>query len=105
MKKFLIPLIASAALISCQSDEASPAAEKENTPSEPSAGQEADDPKNTGSYIGLTIEAAQERADKASIPNRIIEVDGEPRPATRDYRPERLNFSVKDGKVIQAVNG
>lgn len=105
MKRTLIPLITSAALVSCQSDEIETPAAGEENPAAPAAEEQAHDPKDKADYIGLTLEAAQERAEKASIPHRVIEVDGQSRPVTKDYRPERLNFSVKDGKVIQATNG
>jgi hypothetical protein len=35
----------------------------------------------------------------------VVVLDGEPRPATMDYRPERLNFKVKDGLVTAVTNG
>ena len=38
-------------------------------------------------------------------PHRVIEMDGEPRPVTKDFRPERLNFKVEAGVVIAVTKG
>lgn len=65
----------------------------------------AADPEKPDSYIGLDEKAAGDRADKANIKWRVTEVDGQPRPATMDYRPDRLNFAIKDGKVIRVTQG
>ncbi|MEM1085315.1 MAG: hypothetical protein AAGI48_14480 [Verrucomicrobiota bacterium] len=56
-------------------------------------------------FIGLELAAAQKLADKHSLKHRVIMVDGEPRPTTRDHRPERLNFTVVDGKVTEVSKG
>jgi len=63
------------------------------------------DPKNPANYIGLDEKAAGAMADKAGVKWRVIEVDGESRPVTMDHRPDRLNFAIKDGKVIRVTLG
>jgi hypothetical protein len=63
------------------------------------------DPKNPASYVGLEEKAAGAMADKAGVTWRIVEVDGESRPVTMDHRPDRLNFAIKDGKVIRVTQG
>jgi hypothetical protein len=35
----------------------------------------------------------------------VIEIDGNPQGVTADYRPERLNFSIKNGKIIRVTKG
>ena len=55
--------------------------------------------------IGLPLQQVQAACDAAKVPHRVVERDGEPLPATMDYRPERLNFKVKDGKVTAVNNG
>jgi hypothetical protein len=57
------------------------------------------------SFTGLTLEVAVERAEKADLPHRIIKKDGEDLPVTRDYRPERLNFTLEKGIVTHVTNG
>jgi hypothetical protein len=63
------------------------------------------DPKKPDSYVGLDEKAAAAMADKAGVKWRVIEVDGESRPVTMDHRPDRLNFAIKDGKVIRVTLG
>ena len=65
----------------------------------------AQDPSKPASYLGLDEAAAGQMADKAGLKWRIIEVDGESRPVTMDYQPERLNFAIKGGKVIRVTQG
>lgn len=50
-------------------------------------------------YIGLTEQAALDKAQAENKPARVVERDGESLAVTMDYVPGRLNLSVKDGKV------
>jgi len=98
MTKFYIPLIflSSWLLFSCgssspsQSDDPIPE-ELENTSDEV--------------YIGMTIEDATELADARDIPNRVVNIDGEPQIVTADYLPERLNFTIANGIVTSVERG
>lgn len=56
-------------------------------------------------FVGLTLEDATQLADHNKLTFRVVEIDGKPRPATLDMQPERLNFSLKDGKVIAVTKG
>jgi hypothetical protein len=60
---------------------------------------------NEKSFIGLTLKEAQELAQSNKLPSRVIEIDGNPQGVTADYRPERLNFSIKNGKIIRVNKG
>jgi hypothetical protein len=57
------------------------------------------------SFVGLTLEAASAKAEKADLPHRVVKKDGEDLPVTRDYRPERLNFTLEKGVVTHVTNG
>jgi len=57
------------------------------------------------SFVGLELKVAQEKADKADLPHRVVREDGKDFPVTRDYRPERLNFTVEKGIVTKVNNG
>ncbi len=85
-------------LAACQQRESKPAPE---SPPEPATA----DPADVGSYLGMTVEEAGARADKAGIRWRIIEEDGQGRPVTKDHRPDRLNFAVAAGKIIRVTKG
>ncbi len=51
-------------------------------------------------YEGLTVEEAQALAEEHGKEFRVVEEDGEPLPATMDYRPGRINAIVEDGVVV-----
>jgi hypothetical protein len=57
------------------------------------------------SFVGMTLEAAEAKAKGADLPCRVVRKDGEDLPVTRDYRPERLNFTVEKGVVTKVTNG
>ena len=56
-------------------------------------------------FVGLTHEVAQKLADQHKIRHRVVMLDGKSLPVTRDYRPERLNFTVNKGMVTKVTNG
>jgi hypothetical protein len=101
--KNLLPLLTFACVLSCQTNgdevrggDARPA---------PPAPDTLIDVINTKSMIGQPLEKVQAACDAAEVPHRVIEVDGESRMVTRDFRPERLNFKVKGGVVAEVTKG
>lgn len=102
--KTSLPLITLFALISCQIEG--------KVPEKPSNGKIAS-PSDDGakedfapqSLVGMTLEKAQKACDERDLPHRVVEIDGEPQIVTRDFRPERINFAVKEGKVIAVTMG
>lgn len=83
-----------------------PAAPPEATPAmTPPPSAPEPDATQPETLVGVDVKKAGEAADRADIRWRIVEEDGKPRPATMDYRPDRLNFIVKDGKVIRVNKG
>ncbi len=57
------------------------------------------------SWLGLTIEEGKKRALQAGRPCRVVWQDGEEFLATMDYSEQRLNFRVKDGRIIAVDPG
>lgn len=55
--------------------------------------------------VGQQLEQVQAACVAAEVTHRVIEMDGEPRPVTKDFRPERLNFKVEAGVVIAVTKG
>jgi hypothetical protein len=51
-------------------------------------------------YVGLSLEDAIVQADADNVLFRVTEQDGEPLPATMDYRPGRINATVIGGVVV-----
>lgn len=56
--------------------------------------------ESTETYTGLTVEEAQELAGENGVMFRVVMEDGEMRPATKDYRPGRINATVENGEVV-----
>lgn len=55
--------------------------------------------------FGMTVKQADKAAAEAGYITRVISVDGTPKAATMDYRPDRLNLTVVDGRVTQVTVG
>ena len=90
--------------VSCQPKKAGPAA-AETPATETPAAESKPDATKPETLIGLTLGAAQTAAGAAGLPHRVIEIDGQPQPATRDFIAERLNFAIRDGIVTAVTKG
>lgn len=107
------------AFSSCGPDEGPTSPPKsEPTPEKPAAGKpkeqkptpekpmkNAPDPESDQAYVGLPLKEAEAMAEKSGLRHRVTMLDGQPRPATRDYRPDRLNFEVESGRVVKVSRG
>lgn len=51
-------------------------------------------------YIGLTVVAAEARAQDLNEPFRVVKIDGILQPTTKDLREGRINAVVESGVVI-----
>ena len=83
-----------------------PEVENEATPEEPPAeeGQKADE-QSDDDFVGLVLEEAEALAKERKLVSRVVSVDGEGRPATADYRPDRVSFDIEKGKVTKVTRG
>lgn len=57
------------------------------------------------SLVGMSKKQAKAAAAKAGYTIRVVSVDGDNRPVTTDYRPDRLNLKIVDGKVTEVTSG
>ena len=57
------------------------------------------------SVVGMSEDDAVKAIRDAGYTSRVVERDGEKFPVTMDLQPERINLTVKDGKVTQATVG
>lgn len=51
-------------------------------------------------YVGVSPAEAEARATANGVSFRVIMEDGQPLPATMDYRPGRINATVENGIVV-----
>ncbi|MDF1826051.1 MAG: hypothetical protein P1U68_15505 [Verrucomicrobiales bacterium] len=90
--RLTLALATSLFLISCQTD--SP----ESDP--PVAQAETDD-----DFVGISLSDGEKLALKRDLLYRITMLDGKPQAATRDYRENRVNFAVENGKIVGVSRG
>lgn len=57
------------------------------------------------SLVGKSVAKARKAAGDEGYEWRVVSVDGEGRPVTMDYRPDRLNATVEDGRVVEVTVG
>ncbi len=55
--------------------------------------------------VGMKLARARTAAQDEGYAFRVVSVDGESRPVTMDYRPDRLNATVVDGRVTEVTVG
>ncbi|MDF1737825.1 MAG: hypothetical protein P1U86_01600 [Verrucomicrobiales bacterium] len=97
MKRFLVCLFVVCSLSGCQ--EKAPKDGPVEVPPAPSLeGKDSD-------FVGLTVEAGEALAKKRGLSHRIVARDGEHFPATTDYRPDRLSFSVVNNRITKVTRG
>jgi hypothetical protein len=101
MKKFPI-LLAPLCFAACQPKQDPEPPPQVESPAETPQSGEIPTPS---SFIGLTEGEAAAKATKADLPHRVVQRDGQSLPVTRDYRPERLNFTIENDKVTAVTNG
>lgn len=56
-------------------------------------------------FLGEDKEDVIELLSNMDLEWRIIEEDNKPYIVTRDYKPERLNFTIKDNVIIEISYG
>lgn len=60
---------------------------------------------NIQAFIGLTEQSAKQLAEDSELGWRITNRDGKPLIITKDFYPERLNFIVSKGQIIDCRTG
>lgn len=65
----------------------------------PKAGESDND------FLGLSQEAGEKLADRRKFAHRVVAIDGESRPVTMDYREDRVNFEIEEGKIVKVTRG
>ena len=60
---------------------------------------------NDSDYIGLSLAAAETLAQDRDLQSRIVMTDGVSHMVTMDFRVDRVNFTIRDGKVEEVTRG
>lgn len=60
---------------------------------------------NMRPYLGKKEADAGRAAERRGLKWRVVERDGEAFMITKDYRLDRVNFKVRNGKVFEAYRG
>lgn len=55
--------------------------------------------------VGKTVKKARAAAEAEGYEFRVVSVDGQSKPVTMDYNPQRLNATVVDGVVTEVTVG
>lgn len=56
-------------------------------------------------FVGLPEKDGAALAEKRGLRHRVVSVDGQLRPTTRDYRKDRVNFELEGGKIVKVSRG
>ncbi len=72
---------------------------------DPQASEAATTKEFADELVSKSEEEAQEATEQAGYTFRVIEREGEPLPATTDYRTDRINVVIEDGDITSATVG
>ncbi len=89
-------------IASCRDSGTAPVSRGGETPAVP---KKSGDVPSDSAFIGLTEKEGADRAEAEGLHHRVISVDGQPRPATKDYRPDRINFEIVKGRIASVTRG
>lgn len=67
--------------------------------------EKGESPGSDSDFVGLTEAEGEALAKERKLAHRVVMVDGEHRPATRDYRPDRVNFELEKGRIVRTSRG
>ncbi len=75
------------------------------TDAPPPAGKKNEAVESDQDFVGLTQDEGETLAKKRKLTSRLVFVDGKWLPATKDYRPNRINFEVENGRIVRTSRG
>ena len=56
-------------------------------------------------FVKLPEKEGAALAEKRGLRHRVVSVDGQMRPTTRDYRKDRVNFELEGGTIVKVSRG
>lgn len=63
------------------------------------------DPADDQDFVGGGLAVAEALAAQRSLRLRVICIDGQYLPATRDYRTDRVNCTLESGLIVKVNRG
>lgn len=91
--------------VSCR-DEGTPAADSgASLPEKPAMPGKGESPGSDEAFLGLTEAEGAKVAEGRGLKHRTVSIDGRLLPATRDYRPDRVNFEIEEGRIARVSRG
>jgi hypothetical protein len=102
---FTLLLFASLALFPTACREEENQAGSSPAPEAPPVVEKGENAASDQAFIGRTADAAAALAKEQGLLSRVVSVDGQLRPTTKDYRPNRVNFEIEQGKVVKVSRG
>lgn len=102
--KVALSLITLSLTVSCQTQGKVPAKEKTEQDQHALEKPESED-LDPQTLVGALLEDAQKTCEALNQPHRVIKIDGRSQMITRDFRPDRLNFTVEKGIVTGVTKG
>lgn len=102
---FTLLLLASLALLPTACREKETLAGGGPAPEAPPVIEKGENAPSDEAFIGRTADAASALAKEQGLLSRVVSVDGQLRPTTKDYRPNRVNFEIEKGKVVKVSRG
>jgi hypothetical protein len=100
MRIRFLPFLVIAFFMSSCRDEMKPGTSAPEPLVEKGAAQEKD-----ADFVGLPEKEGAALAEERGLKHRIVSVDGQLRPTTRDYRTDRVNFELEGGKIVKISRG
>lgn len=97
----LLPL----ASASCRDEDAPVANSGEPAPESPGHPAKGESPESDKAFLGLTEAAGADLAKRRGLKHRTVSIDGRLLPTTRDYRRDRVNFEIEEGRIAKVSRG
>ena len=105
-KHVILPLVCSAAIVVALTTGCQQGGEiEESTDPSSSESDPLSESNGEARFLGMEWKKAEALAKELGHSSRVTKIDGEPKPVTMDYRPERLNFEIEGGEVVKVTRG
>jgi hypothetical protein len=78
---------------------------EQSTPPVAGESMKSTSPESDKDFVGLEEKAGAALAEKRTLGFRVVSVDGQLQPTTRDFRPDRINAELEMGIIVKVTRG